>query len=203
MDTQNLPVNWFDFAVLVVLLVGMARGRKNGLSQELLILFRWVCIIFAAGFAYKPVGEFMSQNTVFSQLFCYITSYIVIAALVAITFSLVKRALGGKLIGSDVFGSAEYYVGMPAGMIRFACIVIFVISLLGARYYSPQELQAKARYDADVYGKSYWPTLSSVQVEVFQKSFLGPHLREYLDFLLITPTAPVQKEIQRKQFETY
>lgn len=203
MNSQLLPVNWFDFAVVIVLLLGIVRGRKNGLSQELLVMLQWVAIVFASGFLYKPAGDFMSKNTVFSELFCYLTCYIVIAMLVKIAFTLIKRLLGGKIIGSDVFGKAEYYVGMPAGMIRFACLLIFAISILGARYYSPEEISAKARYDADVYGKSYWPTLSSVQINVFQESFSGPYIKKYLEPLLITPTAPSRKVIERKEFQAY
>jgi len=198
MDLQHLPVNWFDLTVVAFLLFGLVRGRKNGLSQELLIMLQWVAIVCACGYGYKTVGEFMSQNTVFSLLFSYIVSYLSIAIGVSIFFSLVKRLLGGKLVGSDVFGSGEYYIGMPAGMVRFACIAIFLLSFVGARFYSQAEIKAQAKYNTEIYGNTYWPTLPLVQDEIFRKSFTGPYIRQFLGFLLITPTPPDNKPVKTR-----
>lgn len=203
MQLDNLPVNWFDFLVPIILALGILRGRKNGLSQELLPMAQWLAIVFAAAIGYKPIGQFMTQSTVFSLLFCYVFCFIAIGIVVKILFSLVKRSLGGKLAGSDVFGTAEYYAGMAAGMVRFACVLLFFVALLNARFYSTADIKTMKKYQDEVYGSNFFPGLHSIQSDVLQKSFLGPKLREYLGFMLIEPTPPDEKEIKRKQFEGF
>jgi len=38
----------------------------------------------------------------------------------------------GQIIGSDVFGNAEYYLGMCAGAVRYACVTLVVLAFLNA-----------------------------------------------------------------------
>jgi len=98
--------------------------------------------------------------------------------------------LGGKLIGSDVFGKSEYYLGMPAGMLRFICMLITALAILNARLYSSQEIAAAQKFQLDNYGSEFFPSMQSLQATVFEQSIAGPPIRKYLGFLLITPTAP-------------
>jgi uncharacterized membrane protein required for colicin V production len=201
MKLEHLPVNWFDFTVIIVLCLGLVRGRKNGLSQELILMIQWLGIIFGAAFSYIPVGDFLHTMTVFSLLFLYVLSYIVAAAVIKIFFSAVKKAVGGKLVGSDIFGRGEYYIGALAGMVRFACIIVFFLAPLNARFFAKDELTSMHKYRDDVYGKSYWPTLDSVQSEVFKNSWVGPRITDNIPFLLIKPTAPEKKDLKRKEFQ--
>lgn len=201
MDLEHLPFNWFDFTVVIVLLLGVVRGRRNGLSQELLVMLEWVAMIFGAAFTYEPVGRFMRENSVFSELFCYVTSYFVMAVVINIFFRLVKRAIGGKLTGSDTFGAGEYYLGMFAGLVRFACIIVFFLALLNARYFSPAEIKAMKKYNDYNYGSDFFPGVHSVQTEVFQKACIGPFLSKHISFLLIKPTASAPAPLKRKEFQ--
>lgn len=198
---ENLPVNWFDFTLIIVLAVGVLRGRKHGLSQELIPLLQWLAIIFGAAFASGAVGEWLSQTTVFSLLFSRIAVYVTTLILIKVIFTLVKKSLGGKLTGSDIFGKAEYYVGMVAGFFRFICILIVALALLNARYFSPAELAAKDKYNKEMYGSNFFPALDEIQQGVFQKSLSGPQIKNHLDFLLIKPTAPEEKQLKRKDAE--
>jgi hypothetical protein len=79
---------------------------------------------------------------------------------------------------------------MPAGMLRFACILFVLLALLNARLYSTAEIQAMRKFQDDNYGSQFFPTLSSVQAEVFEESFVGPQIRKYMSFLLIEQTSP-------------
>ena len=45
MNLDKLPFNWFDFVLVVVLVVGVFRGRKHGMSEELLPLLKWLAIL--------------------------------------------------------------------------------------------------------------------------------------------------------------
>src|SRR5713101_6410165 len=134
MNLDKLPVNAFDIVLVAVLVAGVLRGRKHGMSEELLGLIKWLAILLGCALAYEPVGQFfLSTTSVFSRLSCYVMAYVATALLILILFATVKRALGGKLLGSDIFGGAEYYLGMGAGFVRFSCMLLAALALLNAR----------------------------------------------------------------------
>jgi len=199
MSLDALPFNAFDLLLVVILGAGIYVGRKEGMSGGLIPLFRWLCIVFICAAAYEPLGSFFSTSTnLFSKLSCYLLAYVGSALIIVATFIGIKRSLGGKLLGSDVFGSTEYYLGMGSGLIRFACITIALLALLNARLYSQKEIKAREAYVNDVYGKDYFPGLQILQSVVFEKSLTGPWIKENLSFLLIKPTAPEDKSLHQK-----
>src|SRR5687767_15642164 len=108
---SELPFNWFDLAVVVIIAVGVTRGRKRGMSEELLDVIKWVVILFACGWLYAPLGSMLSSASVFSLLSCYVAVYAGVALLIALLFSAIRRQVGAKLMGSDFFGTGEYYLG--------------------------------------------------------------------------------------------
>jgi len=199
MNFDKLPFNWFDFVLLAVLVVGVLRGRKHGMSEELLGLLNWLTILFVCAFTYEPLGKLFAGS--FSLLFCYVMAYIAIALLILIAFAAIKRALGGKLLGSDIFGKSEYYLGMAAGLVRFVCILLAVLALLNARYFSPNEVKAMENFQNEVYGSNFFPTLHSLQSVVFERSLVGPLIKDHLGFLLIKPTEPENKKFKQKEFQ--
>jgi hypothetical protein len=165
----------------------------------LLSLLRWLTIVFGCALLYEPVGQVFVQFTnLFGLLSGYLLAYVVGALLIVLLFLGIKRLLGGKLLGSDVFGRAEYYLGMGSGLVRFSCMLLAGLALLNARYFSPTEVRAMERFQDDVYGSNFFPTLHSVQASVFDKSLTGPWIKENLGFLLIKPTRPEGKELHQK-----
>jgi uncharacterized membrane protein required for colicin V production len=186
----NLPVNWFDVFVVVMLLIGFYRGRKHGMSGESIAVLKWVALVLLAAIAYEPLGLWISSVAHLGKLASYLIAYVVTAGVVALVFIAVNRTVGGKLVGSDTFGKAEFYLAMPAGMLRFACVVIALLALLNARYYSTAEVRAMAKFQNDSYGSNFFPTLPNVQDDVFKHSFVGSQIHKHLSFLLIKPTPP-------------
>jgi uncharacterized membrane protein required for colicin V production len=199
MNLQHLP-NWFDFLVLIVALLGINKGRKHGMSVELMICLQWVTIVLAAGFLYRPIGDTLAQSSsMFGHLSCYIAVYLGIALAVKLAFVLLKKGTGGKLVSSSLFGGGEYYLGMMAGAVRYVCVLMMILALLNARFYSTQEINAATAFQNDVYGSNFFPELSSVQQQVFSNSLLGDLVKKHVSFLLITPTAPEKKDLQRRK----
>jgi uncharacterized membrane protein required for colicin V production len=200
MSIDSLPFNAFDLLLVVILAAGIYTGRKEGMSGGLIPLLRWLCIVFICAVAYEPLGNlFNTSTTIFSTLTCYLLAYIGSAIIIVATFIGIKRALGGKLLGSDVFGTSEYYLGMGSGLVRFACIIVAFLALLNARLFSTAEIKAHEKYVNDVYGKDYFPGLQALQSTVFEKSLTGPWIKENLSFLLIKPTAPEDKSLHQKE----
>jgi uncharacterized membrane protein required for colicin V production len=196
-NEMNLPFNWFDIALVIVLALGMSRGRKHGMSTELMLVIKWVAIIIVGGLSYSVVGDMISDSTVFTHLSSYIMAYICIALLIAVAFLAIKKMSHGKLVGSDVFGSGEYYLGMVAGVIRYTCILIFALAFLNAPLYTKAQIDADLSFQNDVYGSDFFPKLYTLQQDVFEKSFVGPHIHDELGFLLIKSTPREVKEIRK------
>jgi uncharacterized membrane protein required for colicin V production len=194
---MNLPFNWFDLLVIVVVVVGLSRGRKHGMSEELVSLLKWLTILFGCAFLYQPVGNMIATSSVFNTLSGYLIAYLGIALIIAALFAVFKTTIGGKLIGSDAFGRSEFYLGMLAGMVRFSCLLIVGLALLNARAYTTAEIRADTKYQNDVYGSTFFPKLYSVQAQVFDNSLAGPWIKTNLSFLLIKPTEPETKEIRK------
>jgi uncharacterized membrane protein required for colicin V production len=199
MTFNDLPVNMFDLILLAVLVLGVMRGRKHGMSEELMKVIKWLIIVVACGILYEPAGVWLAHSSPFSLLSSYMFVYAGAALLILAVFGLVKHQLGGKLIGSDVFGRSEYYLGMGSGLVRFSCILLAGLALLNARYFSREEVIGMERFQNDLYGSNYFPTWHTAQEIVFEKSLTGPWIRNHLGFLLIKPTVPEDKAYHQKE----
>jgi hypothetical protein len=200
MSLDTLPFNWFDLVILIVVFVGVAHGRKQGISEELLGVLQWLVIMLGCALLYRPLGEQLSASSVFSLLSSYLMAYLGVALAIAFGFTFLKKGLGGKLVGSDAFGRSEFYLGMIGGVVKFSCILIVGLALLNARAYNAVEIKADISYQNDVYGNTFFPKLYNVQAQVFEHSLTGPWIRDNLGSLLIKSTAPQQKDMKRKDY---
>jgi uncharacterized membrane protein required for colicin V production len=186
--------SWVDLAIVAVLILGMMRGRKRGMSEEMLDVLKWVSIIVVGSYLYEPVGQFLSENSPFSLLSCFTTVYALVILVFLGLFSMVKRAVGTKLVESDCFGDSEYYLGVFAGAFRYGCILLVALSFLHARYYSPGEVTSSRQTQLNDFGMVLF-TFSEVQAEIFKRSILGTLTEEYLSPLMIEPTSPQDKRL--------
>ncbi|HXT12430.1 MAG TPA: CvpA family protein [Candidatus Angelobacter sp.] len=196
---MNLPFGWFDIVVALVLAFGVARGRKHGMSEELMLVLKWLAIIVVAGVGYQIVGDVLSDNSIFSRLSAYLMAYIVIALGITVAFLAIKKLAKGKLVGSDAFGGMEYYLGMLAGLVRYACIIIFALAFLNAPLYTKAQIDADLAFQNDVYGSDFFPKLYTVQADVFQNSFVGQEIHNELGFLLIKSTPREVKQLRKER----
>ena len=74
-----------------------------------------------------------------------------------------------------------------------------VVTQLIARAF---ELRASEAYTQEYYGSDFFPGLHTLQVNIFEKSLIGPPIRDYLGFLLIKPTLPEGgKQIKQKEWK--
>ncbi|HEY4952402.1 MAG TPA: CvpA family protein [Verrucomicrobiae bacterium] len=189
---DKLPFGWFDVLLVAVLAFGLFRGRKNGMTKEILPMLQWVMTVIVCGLAYGLIGDLIINITAWEKLTSYILGYLLLAFLVYLLFLLIKKAFMARLTGSNFFGSAEYYLGMISGLIRYICLLIFALALLNAPYYTAAELKAQRDYNNRWYGGglkdfsgNYFPTLQSVQQSVFKESLTGPFIKDYLGTILI------------------
>jgi hypothetical protein len=84
-------------------------------------------------------------------------------------------------------------------MVRFACTLIFGLSLLGARFYTQDEINSRNQFVQKNYDNDFFPALFQVQDAVFKESFAGPVIQQQLSFMLIQPVKAETKPIKRKE----
>ena len=199
--------NWFDVLLVLILLFGFWRGRKNGMSREFLKVSMWLTIVITAGFGHAMLGDLLIQQNVIKSIFgkqvtertaAYLSAYLLIALVVFLVFLFIRSRFKKKLEGSNAFGSSEYYLGISCGVIRWACITLFFLALLNAPVYSKAEIAAKEAYRNRWYGGGvkefkgdYIPTLDELQDAVFRDSLLGPMIKTGVSSLLVSGAPPV------------
>jgi uncharacterized membrane protein required for colicin V production len=193
--TQSLPVdkmgvNWFDVVAVLVLIAGFFRGRKNGMSMEVLPLFQWLSVVIVGGLFYPNVGGWLVNMSLLRFPAAYVMGYALLALVIFFVFSLLKRALTPRLEGSSLFGNAEYYLGMSSGVVRFGCVLLFALAFLNVRHFTAEEIKAGDDYQQRWYGARFFPDLHIVQEQVFEKSFTGHSIKKYLGVLLIQSIPP-------------
>ena len=191
----SMGYSWFDVVVLLIVFLGMVRGRKRGLSQEVIDMFKWMLIVVVPAYVYEAWGTLLSEKTVFSLLYSFVAVYLLTALLIKLVFGVIKRQMGEKLTSSDVFGRAEFYLGMCGGAVRYVCVLIVGLALLNAREYSQQEIASWNKLQQDNFGSISFPTISSLQQSVFHESFTGRLAKTYLGGFLIRPTPPSIKDV--------
>lgn len=187
MNISGFVFSWFDLAVIGLIALGMYRGRTRGMSEELLDVMKWLAIVVAGGMVYRPVGKFVAGYTQFPTATCYVAAYLFVIITIRMFFGWIKRAAGEKLVGSDVFGSSEYYLGMMAGTLRFVCYVIVGMALLNAKHVTAEERANLARVQYENFGDISFPTISSIQQTVFAESASGKFAKQYLTGQMIVP----------------
>jgi uncharacterized membrane protein required for colicin V production len=194
LKSRNVSV--FDGIFLAFLIVGILRGRKRGISEEILDVTQWVIVVLGAGFGYPALGHFLIQYAYFPPFLGNVMAYIIIAVLIVLLCRMVKRGLGEKLVQGDVFGRFEFYLGMLAGFIRFGCIAIFVLAIVHAKYSTQAERDRIADLQRRNFGSISFPTLDEMQYSIFYKSASGNLIRTNLSALLIkpVPNGPVRPE---------
>jgi uncharacterized membrane protein required for colicin V production len=206
---QNLSLNWFDVAFLLILAFGYWRGRKHGMSREALPTAMWLVIVIAGGFGCVPLGDLLQKTGYIGKVFgasfnqrtmALVVCYLGIALVTLIIHSLLKNTFREKIAGSNAFGGGEYYLGITSGMIRYACITIFFLALLNAPFYSTGAITADKAYKNKVFGAGlknfsgdFFPSVYDIQSDVFKKSLSGSAIKQYLEPLLIVSAAPAKK----------
>src|SRR5882757_8961945 len=85
---DRFPVGWFDIALIVVLVFGYFRGRKNGMTKEVLPMFQWLATVLLCGLGYELVGQGLLDVAQLKLKVtpAYILGYLSLAFLVYIVF---------------------------------------------------------------------------------------------------------------------
>lgn len=193
--SDGLPFNWFDVAVLLILIFGLYRGRRNGMSKEILPLLQWVVLMLVCGFLYPFAGQFYVNVFHWSRLTSYVGGYVTLGIVILLVFGVFRKLFAERVAKGEMFKSGEFYLGTLSGLIRTACIIIVILALINAPSYSQREIQQHAiyiknTYGGGLYGGNYFPDFQQIQGQIFKESFIGPVIKKNIGLLLINHTAP-------------
>jgi uncharacterized membrane protein required for colicin V production len=206
---SNAKFNYFDIFAVVWLFIGLLRGRKRGMSQELLPLLQWLGIVAAGGLLYFPFSAIVHRYTQFGGLWSNITAYLLIALGVHLIYLWFKQMLAEKLVETDPFGRGEFYLGMMAGVARFACMLVVGMALMNSRVGTQAELAQMEKFQAAWFSDIRFPTYGEFQQDVLLKSFSGKWVESHLKPVLIASvtsagaqaTRPTDSIAQKKNRE--
>lgn len=193
----DLPLNLFDVVLFTVVMAGIVRGRKRGLSEQLLSLIKWLTILIGCAFAYEPVSRVIARAGFFDETSSCLMAYLGLALLVLLICSFVRRKTEHKY-KDDLSGDTETYVGMASGVVRFSSMLLVALALLNARAYTPAEIRASEKFQMDMFGSNFFPTPHEVQAWVFERSLSGRWIKQDLGFLLINPPTPEEEPSQQR-----
>jgi uncharacterized membrane protein required for colicin V production len=186
----HLKYDYFDGFVLVWLIIGLFWGRKRGMTQELLPTLQWIAIVLAAGFFYRPLSVLIRQYVGFGVLWSNISAYLLVAFGVHLVYLFCKHLFNEKLIGSDLFGRAEYYLGMVSGVVRCSCMLLAALALMNARIITKAERAKTEKMQSENFSDIRFPTYGSVQQAVLFDSLTGSLVETNLQLLLVYPAPP-------------
>jgi hypothetical protein len=215
---HHLAFNWIDLAFGGVLVLGYWRGRKRGMTKEMLPTMQWLTILLVAGFGHSFLADWLQHQGYVRMAFgnhfnertaALMSSYLLILFVLFVTFTALKRKYNPKLEGSNVFGGNEYYWGVAAGLVRYVSLILVGLALLNAPYYSPAEIASIKQYKLNTFAAGgnvkgmendtgdYIPSVYEVQDTIFKQSFIGSLIKQNLSVLLINSTGKVKATAQR------
>ena len=191
MKLNNFNFAWFDLFAFIVLVIGLFHGRKRGMTNELLDVFKWLLVVVVSALYYEWPGDLIVKFGKLSRFHACLLSYCAIAFAIHSVFAVIKTKFGLKIVGSDIFGGGEFYLGMFAGLPRYACMLMMGMALLNARYVSPAVVEAEMKKQEALFGGSFFTTYGNFQMDVLYKSVVGQFVREKLSGQLIEPVVYV------------
>jgi uncharacterized membrane protein required for colicin V production len=187
MSSFNIGLNWFDFLVAAVILLGVHLGNKRGMSKEVIVFLQWCVIVLVAGLFYAPIGKLIMEFGGLGEMTSYVLSYLLLAGIVKFIFTKIHFSIGEKIESRHPFGRMEYGLGLIAGGVRFACVLLLLMALLHSGRQSTAYIEQATKQQQKDFGEVYFPTVGMVCQEVFNKSLSGKFVADNLPFLLITP----------------
>jgi uncharacterized membrane protein required for colicin V production len=190
---ENL--NAFDYGAVILLLIGAIQGGRRGFSQEILNLLKWLAIVALGAHGCAILGVALADWLSITPASGYVLAYTLIALLLGLAFYMLRRAVGGKLMSKDVFGRFEIPLGVTAGVMRLACIILVFMALLNL---VPPPM-ADAAGGAPAAATTTRQFLGVLHDTVFVESWSGQNIKNSFSDELVQP--PANSNPQPKRFE--
>src|SRR5947209_934803 len=119
-------LNWFDLALLVILIGSVAAGLKAGFTRVVIHLFATVIGLLAGFWCYRLVGDkllpYLNNNVQLANLFGFLIIFIGVMLIGAAFSALLSRIF--RWIGLSWF---NHLLGGFAGVLRGAIVITVLV----------------------------------------------------------------------------
>lgn len=194
MDLSNITLAWFDLVAVALIVAGILHGRKNGMSQELFNTMKWLAMLTLSALVYLPIGKLILRYVPIAPIYGYTSAYVLANVALAALLVTVRKKVKDRMSGSDVFGRAEFPLGMVAGAFQYMCMIAMVMAVLNAKYVDEEALKRQAARQKKALGETFFPSPGSIHKDVLYESMAGLAVRDFLGNQLIQPVdAPNKK----------
>lgn len=196
-------INYFDIAILALALLGFIRGRKHGISVELVPLAKWLCVLVVGRLLGPIVGGWLAYFKLSSnQQLQYGYSIVIFTNL--LIFFLLRNTNKEAVAGKNLFGSLEYYLGMLAGVLRYLAIILVFSVFMAAPTYTPAYRASITDFNKKVFGGglyagSFFFDLPTIQDYMFKDSKAGPWIHENISWIFLSDTSIKSTKLQPKR----
>lgn len=194
MDLSVITLSWFDLVSVALIVVGIFHGRKTGMSQELFNTMKWLAMLTISALVYLPIGKLILRFVPIAPIYGYVSAYILANILLNILFITMRKKIKDKMSGSDVFGRAEFPLGMVAGAFQYACMLVMFMAVLNAKYVDEEALQRQAAQQKKSLGENFFPSPGNIHKDVLYGSIAGQTVRDFLSGQLMRQVDPPKKK---------
>lgn len=130
-------LNWFDYALLFVILVSAIIGMIRGLVREILSLLTWV-LAFVVGFLFADQVAVWLSPYITSQPVAQVTSFFILFVLVLIIGAIVNYIIG-RIVAFSGFTLTDAFFGLIFGGLRGLLIALFVVFIVSNTQFQAQK----------------------------------------------------------------
>lgn len=194
MNASGITLSWFDLVASAMIVAGIFHGRKNGMSQELFNTMKWLAMLTISALVYLPIGKLILRFVPIAPIYAYVSAYILANVALKAILVTVRKKVKDKMSGSDVFGRAEFPLGMIAGAFQYACMIVMFMAVLNAKYVDEEALLRQAAQQKKDMGENFFPSLGNIHKDVLYGSIAGQTVRDFLSRQLMRKVEPPKKK---------
>lgn len=172
--------NWFDMAVLFLVMLGARRGFRQGLSEELMGLLQWLVGLSLFGLWHvdwaHELSRFFGIRLVHGEL-------LVVLGLLWGTFWLSSKLEKIWVENGFYFEIATGFdrlLGMFCGLLKSMCLAFALMALLSFPSFTKGDLMRSKEYQREWFGTLEFPTFGDLQQDVIAQSYTGKKVQHLL-----------------------
>lgn len=137
-------INPVDLPILGLLLYGLIRGARRGLSKELARLAGVAAILFAGWYFYRPLGGVLLEHSRLSEPGAYTMAFVLVLA-AALVVVLLLRLVLQRVLEFSFRGVLERGGGALAGGLQMLILGAALVYALGLLSFEPVRLAVHER----------------------------------------------------------
>ncbi len=186
--------HWFDLVLVLAFGVSMYFYRHSNSVKQILGVLHWLLVFVISAFVYKYPASWLMQSFDMRPDVAALIIYPLIVALFYFLLGVKRKSMARDADKVEMFGRQEYRVAMFMGALKTVAITLVVIAWVHGRYVTPFELEEYEKFCQENFGSIRWPTLSTVQRDIFSESFSGKAVEKYMKRLMVAAVPPTAEQ---------